>query len=245
VNLSFYVNFSQDKHCGLGSKEKRFAKKSPIYEIIALIQRNFGFVYQKSKLRIPRVSAKCSKMCHFHCAICLTALFSLFGCAENPREALPGSITQSVKESVTVVGQDFAWRGPTMQVRHYRTLFYGYDSVYYWLVARKSPKGGALYEMSIAADYGGDLRHYDAVKSADGSIRPMVNQQHDTERCQFFNSMVYSCLYHDRASLELSESELVAARFKGLRLTLSSGKQDYETIDLPANNIQGFLQAVQ
>ena len=177
--------------------------------------------------------------------ICFIALFSLWGCAANPREALPGSIAESVKESVTVVGQYSVWRSPSLQVSHYRTLFYGYDSVYYWLVARKSPKGGALYEMSIAADYGGDLRHYDAVKFPDNSIRPMVDQQHDTERCQFFNSLVYACLFHDRASLELSQSELEAAQLKGLRLTLSSDKQDYESIDLPANYIQGLIQAVQ
>ena len=125
-------------------------------------------------------------MLHFRYGICLIAVASLLGCAANPREALPGSIAQSVKESVTVVGQYSVWRSPSLQVSHYRTLFYGYDSVYYWLVARKSPKGGALYEMSIAADYGRDLRHYGAVKSADGPIRPMVNQQHDTEALPVF-----------------------------------------------------------
>jgi len=184
-------------------------------------------------------------MLHFHYGMCLIAVASLLGCAANLREALPGSIAQSVKESVTVVGQYSVWRSPSLQVSHYRTLFYGYDSVYYWLVARKSPKGGALYEMSIAADYGGDLRHYDAVKFADGSSCPTGSHRHDTERCQFFNSLVYACLFHDWASLNLSLPELEAARLKGLRFTLSSGKQDYETIDLPANYIQGFLQAVQ
>ena len=184
-------------------------------------------------------------MLHFHYGICLIATVSLLGCAPSPREALPSSIAQSVKESVMVVGQDFVWRGPALRVSHYRTLFYGYDSLDYWLNARKSPAGIVQYEMSFDADYGGDLRHYDAVKFADGSSRQAINHRHDTERCQFFNSMVYSCLYHDRASLELSQSELDAARLKGLQLTLSSGKQDYESIVLPANYIQGFLQVAQ
>jgi len=96
--------------------------------------------------------------------------------------------------------------------------------------------------MSIAADYGGDRRHYDAVKFADGSSRQTVNHRHDTERCQFFNSMVYSCLFHDRASLDLSLPGLDAARLKGLWLTLCSGKQDYETIDLPANISRGSFR---
>ena len=184
-------------------------------------------------------------MLHFHYGMCLIAIVSLLGCAPNPRESLPSSIAQSVKESVMAVGQDFIWRGPALRVSHYRTLFYGYDSVDYWLNARKSPAGSVKYEMSFAADYGGDRRHYDAVKFGDGSSRQTVNHRHDTERCQFFNSMVYSCLYHDRASLEFSHTELEAAKLKGLRLTLSSGTQDYESIVLPANYIQGFLQAVQ
>jgi len=146
---------------------------------------------------------------------------------------------------MTYDGKYFVLRGPALRLSHYRTLFYGYDSVDYWLNALKSLAGSVEYEMSIDADYGGDLRHYDAVKFADGSSRQTLNHRHDTERCQFFNSMVYSCLYHDRASLDLSPPELEAARLKGLRLTLSSGKQDYETIDLPANYIEGFLQAVQ
>ena len=145
---------------------------------------------------------------------------------------------------MTYNGNIFVWRGPALRVSHYRTLFYGYDCVDYWLHARKSPALSVKYAMSFDADYGGDLRHYDVVKFADGSSRQTVNHRHDTKRCQFFNSMVYSCLYHDRVSLELSHTELVAARMKGLQLTLSSGKQDYESIVLPANYVQGFLQTV-
>ena len=146
---------------------------------------------------------------------------------------------------MTYNGNIFVWRGPALRVSHYRTLFYGYDSVDYWLNARKSLAGSVKYEMSFDADYGGDLRHYDAVKFADGSSHQTINHRHDTERCQFFNNMVYSCLYHDRASLVLSESELVAARINGIQFTLGSGKKDYESIVLPANYIQGFLQAIQ
>lgn len=37
----------------------------------------------------------------------------------------------------------------------------------------------------------------------------------------------------------------LAVRIEGLERTLSSGKQDYESINLPANYIKGFPQAVQ
>ena len=184
-------------------------------------------------------------MPNFRQGICLIAFFSLFGCATHLREASPDSIAQAVKQSMLVDGNDFVWRGPELQVHQYRTLFYGYDTVYYRLVARKPPSGGPRYQVSIDAYYGGDLRHYDAVKFANGSSRPMGSNRHDTERCQFFNSLVYACLFRDRANLELSQSELEAARPKGLQLTLSSGLRDYETIVLPANYIHGFLQAVQ
>ena len=182
---------------------------------------------------------------HFLYGICVAALVSLLGCAVNPREASPDSFAQYVKASVRVVGQDSEWRGPVLQVRHYRTLFYGYDSVDYWLVARKSPTQSDLYELLIRADYGGELRHYDTVKFADGSNRPTINRQHNTERCQFFNNLVYACLFVDQVSVELSQAELVTAKAKGLGLTLSSGMQDYESIDLPAQYLQGFLLGIE
>ena len=59
------------------------------------------------------------------------------------------------------------------------------------------------------------------------------------------NNLVYACLFRDRASFELSRTELDAAQLTGLNLSLYSDQQDYESIDLPANYIQGFLQAVQ
>ena len=57
-------------------------------------------------------------MLHFHYGMCLIVIVSLLGCAANPCEALPGSIAQSVKESVMVVVQDFVWRGPALRVSH-------------------------------------------------------------------------------------------------------------------------------
>ena len=177
--------------------------------------------------------------------ICLIALFSLFGCAANLRQASPDAIAQTVKKSMMDAGNDIVWRAPELQISHYRTLFYGYDSVYYRLGARKSPKGDILYQLSIDAQYGGNLRHYDAIKFANGTSRPLVSQSHQTQRCQFFNNLVYACLFRDQASVELSCSELDAVQTKGLLLNLGSEKQEYETIDLPGNYIKGFLQAVR
>jgi hypothetical protein len=55
--------------------------------------------------------------------------------------------------------------------------------------------------------------------------------------------MMSSCLYRDLFSLNLSRSDLENARTSGLQILLTSGKQDYERINLPANYIQGFLKA--
>ena len=172
---------------------------------------------------------------------------SLLGCTDNLRDATSVSIAQTVKKSVSTDGKQFQWLAPELQVSHYRTLFYGYDSIYYRLVAQKpsAADAGYQYQVSIDAHYGGSLRHYDAIRFADGSSRKLGFHSHDTERCQFFNNLVYACLFRDRASLELSRSELEAARLTGLKPTLYSDQQDYETIDLPANYIQGFLQAVE
>lgn len=186
-------------------------------------------------------------MANFRYCMCLAVVSVLAGCTGYVRNESPGCIARSVKQGPTPDGKGTAWFGPEMEQRRYRTLFYGYDVVYYRLAAQKPPGSSAIptYRLLIDAHYGGNLRHYDLAKFADGSSRATADRQHTAERCQFFNNLIYACLFRDRAGLSLSRSELEHARTGGLQLVLSSGTQDYERIDLPANYIQGFLQAVR
>jgi hypothetical protein len=57
--------------------------------------------------------------------------------------------------------------------------------------------------------------------------------------------MVNGCLYRDRGAVVLSSEQLAAGRQAGLTLILSSADKDYESLDLPAQYIQGLLSAVQ
>lgn len=75
--------------------------------------------------------------------------------------------------------------------------------------------------------------------------REVIHEQHDAERCQIFNSLMSSCLYQDRFSLNLSRSELELGLVKGIQLSLRSETQEYEALDLPSNYIQGFLNAIE
>lgn len=79
----------------------------------------------------------------------------------------------------------------------------------------------------------------------DASTREAVHEQHDTERCQIFNSLISSCLYRDRFSLNLSRSELEFGLVKGIQFLFRSETQEYEALDLPSNYIQGFLKAIE
>jgi hypothetical protein len=76
----------------------------------------------------------------------------------------------------------------------------------------------------------------------DGQSRPLSHQRHIAERCQLFNSLISSCIYQDLLSLDLAAADLAQARQTGLHLQLASATLRYETLDLPANYIQGFLQ---
>jgi hypothetical protein len=78
----------------------------------------------------------------------------------------------------------------------------------------------------------------------DTSTRGVVHEQHDTERCQIFNSLISSCLYRDRFDLKLSQLELESGLANGIKVLLRSETQEYEVLDLPSNYIQGFLMAV-
>ncbi len=175
-------------------------------------------------------------------AFFLAVFMQISGCAGNVREESADTVAERVKHVSTANKQGLAWLAPYLHLSHYRTLFYGYDTVDYRLAAPETTaKGG--FRLLFDASYGGNLRHYDLARFPDLSTRVISHRQHDVERCQLFNYMISSCLYRDLFSLDLSRSDLENARTSGLQILLSSGKQDYERINLPANYIQGFLKA--
>ena len=181
------------------------------------------------------------------CNVAFLAAIIQVGCVENVRDESPDAIAGSVKHDSRLDKQDLTWFAPELHLSHYRTLFYGYDTMDYRLAAPEYPqtKTNDGFRLLIDASYGGDIRHYDFARLADDTTRVINHHQHDIERCQVFNSLISSCLYRDRFSLNLSQSDLQNARVSGLQLLLTSGAQHYERIDLPSNYIQGFLKAIE
>ena len=181
------------------------------------------------------------------CNAAFLAAIIQVGCVENVRDESPDAIAGSVKHVSRLDKQDLTWFAPELHLSHYRTLFYGYDTMDYRLAAPEYPqtKTNDGFRLLIDASYGGDIRHYDFARLADDTTRVINHHQHDIERCQVFNSLISSCLYRDRFSLNLSQSDLQNARVSGLQLLLTSGAKHYERIDLPSNYIQGFLKAIE
>lgn len=179
-------------------------------------------------------------------AVFLAVVMHILGCANNIRGESADTIAEQVKRVSTPNKQGLAWFAPELHISHYRTLFYGYNTLDYRLAAPEHPETAANggFRLLIDASYGGNIRHYDFARLADLSTRIINHREHDVERCQLFNYMISSCLYRDLFSLNLSRSDLENARVTGLQLILTSGKQDYEQINLPANYIQGFLKAI-
>ena len=181
------------------------------------------------------------------CNAAFLAAIIQVGCVENVRDESPDAIAGSVKHVSRLNKHHLAWFAPELHQSHYRTLFYGYDTMDYRLAAPEYPqtKTNDGFRLLIDASYGGDIRHYDFAKLADDTTRVINHYQHDIERCQVFNSLISSCLYRDRFSLNLSQSDLQNARVAGLQFLLTSGAQNYERIELPSNYIQGFLKAIE
>ena len=180
-------------------------------------------------------------------AVFLAMIIQAIGCVKNIREQSPDAIVSSVKHVSRLDKQVLTWFAPELHLSQYRTLFYGYDTIDYRLAAPEYPqtKKNDGFRLLIDASYGGDIRHYEFARLADDSTRVINHHQHDIERCQVFNSLISSCLYRYRFSLNLSQSDLQNARVSGLQLLLTSGAQHYERIDLPSNYIQGFLKAIE
>lgn len=181
------------------------------------------------------------------CSVFIAATIGISGCAQNVREQLPDAIAESVKYVSRPDQPDLAWYAPELHISHYRALFYGYDTLDYRLAAPEQPvnKAKPSYRLLVDAHYGGNVRHYHFVKMPDASTREVSHEQHGAERCQIFNSLISSCLYRDRFSLNLSRSELELGLVKGIQLLFRSETQAYETLDLPPNYIQGFLKAIE
>ncbi len=181
------------------------------------------------------------------CVVFIVVTIVISGCTQNVREQSPDTIAGSVKHVSRPDYPDLIWFAPELHVSHYRTLFYGYDTVDYLLAASEHPENKANlgFRLLVDAHYGGNLRHYDFAKMPDASTREVSNKQHDAERCQIFNSLISSCLYRNRFSLNLSRPELELGLVKGIQLLLRSESQEYETLDLPSNYIQGFLKAIE
>ena len=177
----------------------------------------------------------------------LVVVIGLPGCIRNVRDQSPHAIEQSVSRIPSTPGKvGLAWIAPELHASHYRTLFYGYDTVDYRLAANEHAKTSANDSLLVLFDvnYGGDVRHYEFAKMPDNSIRELSHRQHDAVRCQVFNSLISSCLYRDRFSLVLSRPELEGARDTGLQFSLASKTRDFELLDLPSNYIKGFLNAI-
>jgi hypothetical protein len=178
-------------------------------------------------------------------SLCLIALTFLSACSQNVRQEAAADIATTTSKSPTTDGKGYVWRAPELEVRHYRVAIGGYDTLYYGLIAIKpnASQDETVFELWIKSNYGGALRHYNNVKLADGSMRTLGHQQHSVERCQEFSNMTNACIYWDSARMDFSRQDMEAAQQQGLKITLSSGSEDYEKIDLPANYIQGLLQA--
>ncbi|MCI0653089.1 MAG: hypothetical protein L0Y39_01230 [Methylococcaceae bacterium] len=176
----------------------------------------------------------------------LFVLINLFACAGNIRNQAAATIAGEVKHVTSSEPHDLVWFSPVLQVSRWRTRFCCYDRVYYRLSASDARESAArVYRLLINADYGGEIRHYDVVRFPGAATRFTKERRHEVERCQFFNSLIYACLFRDHVYVDLSRSELESGQSKGLQLKLGSRTRDYETIDLPANFIRGFLDAVK
>ncbi len=165
---------------------------------------------------------------------------SLIGCTSGLKHQTTDSIALAVRRTTTSKPGTSEWTGPALQMNQWRNQFYGYDTVSYHLFVRKR-LGSRTYGLHITADYGGNARHYKTAQFSGHFSHSTTDYRHEVGRCQFFNSLVYACLFRDRFNVPISASELVQGSATGLRFTLQSQTLNFETLDLPANYVRGFL----
>jgi len=179
--------------------------------------------------------------------LALVVILLLPACTSSVRQATTDTIAEQVKQTSMPDKSGVGWLAPELHESQYRPLFFGYDTTDYRLAAISEPSskaGQAILRLWIDVNYGGNIRHYDFAKFSDKTDYPINHYLHIAERCQLFNSLIASCLYHDQLSFDLTRSDLEKARYSGLKVFLASATQTYQQIELPTNYIQGFLKAI-
>ncbi|MFA5984346.1 MAG: hypothetical protein WC782_10050 [Methylococcaceae bacterium] len=177
----------------------------------------------------------------------LILLFPLLiaGCTQLSGDLPSAAKTQEIKLAAMLDQPAEVLRAaPELNISHYRTLFYGYDTIAYRLAAAEVPENKVPKDLRLLVDarYGGNPRHYALAKINDAPQTHKISlYQHETERCQIFNSLISSCLYRDRFSVVLTQKDLELARNAGLKLTLATANQPDEQLNLPASYVDGFL----
>ena len=89
------------------------------------------------------------------CNAAFLAAIIQVGCVENVRDESPDAIAGSVKHVSRLDKQDLTWFAPELHLSHYRTLFYGYDTMDYRLAAPEYPqtKTNDGFRLLIDASY--------------------------------------------------------------------------------------------
>ena len=179
--------------------------------------------------------------------LALVIILLLPACTGSVRQATTDTIAEQVKQASMPDKHGVGLLAPELHDSQYRPLFFGYDTTDYRLAAVSGLSGKpdqTLLRLWIDVNYGGNVRHYDFAKFSDKTEYPINHYLHIAERCQLFNSLIASCLYHDQLSLDLTRSDLEKARYSGLKVFLASATLTYQQIELPTNYIQGFLKAI-
>lgn len=178
--------------------------------------------------------------------ILLLALIGISGCGENVRQATPAVVAQETK--ITTSPEGTVWRAPELDQRHYRPDISGYDTLAYGLMATKGigNESVAHFEFWFSSHNAAkEDRHYSLIRFADGRSKPIEKLQHNTERCQEFSNMTNACIFHDSGIVRLSRAELENVKTLGLKFHLGSDADNFESIEIPPNYIQGLLEDVK
>jgi len=174
----------------------------------------------------------------------MIGILSINGCALDAKNASIPEVSAATEHHVD--SQQQQWNGPELISRRYRTLFFGYDTVYYRLSAKQATNATPQYQLLIDINYGSKTkRDYSLAKLTADKILPITTRNHETMRCDFFNSMVFACLFRDRATIDLTMADLQIGATQGLSVQLSSKDAAYDHFDVPAAYIAGVMQAIE
>jgi hypothetical protein len=126
-----------------------------------------------------------------------------------------------------------------------RGLLSGYDYQEINLRGWKDKATGKVkHQLFIVIKYSNDWRYYQSASFINGDYQELTVINTEVVKCQSYRSLGVLCDYRETLGLSFSDASLNSFKEEGLKIRINAKSGHENILEVPANYIKGYLQAI-